>query len=153
MAQVFSSIVSALETAIAGMTTGNGYNYTYGSLDTYKHVSRTYPAVFITFQDEDGVYGDGAWVDKIGTRTLTTFGVILSSTQTSGGIDVAVDKVTDDFKRMLHAQLVTLQAAGMIDYDFISTAREYALCKTYPVRVNNQFAINWRQSRITPSST
>ncbi len=153
MAQVFSSIVSALETAIAGMTTGNGYNYTYGSLDTYKHVSRTYPAVFITFQDEDGVYGDGAWVDKIGTRTLTTFGVILSSTQTSGGIDVAVDKVTDDFKRMLHAQLATLQAAGMIDYDFISTAREYALCKTYPVRVNNQFAINWRQSRITPSST
>lgn len=150
---VWKAITSAIETAVGLMNIAAGYNYDYGSLDTYKHISRTYPAVFIKFSEEDGLTGDGTWVDKISTRSLVDFEVILSSTQTSTGIDAAVDKVADDFKRMFHANLATLQAVGMLDYDYIKTTRVYSLNKTYPVTVTNQFAVNWRQSRITPSTT
>jgi len=149
---IWEQIINDLKTAIAAMSVGGGYNFDYSTVDN-RVQARTYPAVLLSFPEAEGVLGDGLMVNKIATGTDVTFTVIFSSTETATSRDDAIDKGVDDLKRLFNAQLNSLQAAGLIDYDFKGEERRYTLTPARPAEVDVIFGLNWRQSRITPTST
>ena len=153
MAQIFTSLISAIETAIGTMAPGTGYNFDYGTIDDFYTSSRTFPSVLVSFTEENDIDEDSGLVDKIALSTPIMFTVQFSSTQTTTSRDDAIDKAIDDFKRMFSVNLTTLQAAGLIRYAYTSAQRRYTLVTARPCEVDIRFILHWRQSRSTPSST
>ena len=152
MAQIFTSLIGSIGSQIAGLTPSGGYNFTYSAVDV-RSQARTYPAVLLSFPEDEGRLGSDTLVDKITVETDLKLTVLLSSTETATSRDDGIDKATDDIKKMFNAKLTTFQGVGLIDYDYKGSERRYTLNPARPAEVDVLFGLNWRQSRITPSST
>jgi len=148
---IYTNIITELAAAIDGMTKAGGYNYNYGATDVFNPASRVYPQVFIRFPEEVGREVDGETVNSYTADSEIEFEVIIDDTETFP--DTMMDKVVEDFKRLLEADHDTLQTKGMIVADYIDNVREYTNVRERPGKVKITFNIAYRVKRTNPSVT
>jgi len=148
---IYTDIINQLATAIDGMTIAGGYNYNYGPADEFDPASRTYPQVFIRFPEEVGREVEGEVVNSYTADSEVEFEVVIDDTETYP--DTMMDKVVEDFKRLLEADHDTLQTKGMVVADYIDNVREYTNVRERPGKVTITFNINYRVLRTNPSVT
>jgi hypothetical protein len=150
-AVVYTTLLAALRTAIDGMTTGGGYHFAYDNVDRYKHSTKTYPNVLVHLPGEENRDPDGEVVNAYTADSEVTFEVTVASSTSS--VDTDLDKVVEDFKRLLEAQHATLQAAGLIVADYIREDREYTHVRARPGKVKIIFNLTYRVQKSNPSLT
>lgn len=148
---IYTNIINQLATAIDGMSVAGGYNYNYGPTDVFNPASRVYPQVFIRFPEEVGREVENEVINTYTADSEVEFEVIIDDTETYP--DTMMDKIVEDFKRLLEADHDTLQTKGMIVADYLSNTREYTNVRERPGKVKILFNINYRVSKTNPSVT
>ena len=151
MPTIYTDIINQLITAIESMTIVGGYNYDYSRVNDYNHDTMTYPAVKVLLPEEIARDADGEVINSYTADSEITFDVTVDNTVSP--VDKAIDRVIEDFKRLLEADHDTLQTKGMIVADYIDSQREYTHVRARPGRVSIIFNINYRVLKTNPSST
>ncbi len=72
----------------------------------------------------------------------------------AGDIDVEMNKVDSDVKRLMFALWPQLTAAGLLLHpEYQGTAKNYRLVEAFPGEMRIRYALTWRQSRENPETT
>lgn len=145
-----TSLISALKTAYGLMTPAAGFNYDWGDLDDYIPASRVYPCAFFNFQEEEAINEEDNVVEKYTNDFNLVIDVIVDDT---AAVDTYLDNAEDDFKHMMADETATLRAAGMLDYEYIDSSREYTNVRKYPGKMTLTFKIRYRQEQTAPATT
>jgi len=148
---VYTSILAALRTAIDGMTVVGGYNFGYDNVDRYKPSTMTYPNVKIRFPLQTNRDAAGEVVNAYTCDSQVAFEVSIASSSSS--MDTDLDKVVEDFKRLMEANHPTLRTAGMIVADYLSEERQYTHVRARPAKVKIMFNLLYRVLKTNPAST
>lgn len=151
MPTIYTDIINQIITAIGTMTVVGGYNYDYANVNEYNHDSMTYPNVKVLLPEEVARPADGEVVNSYTADSEITFLVTIDDTVSP--VDKAIDRVIEDFKRLLEADHANLRDKGMIVADYIDSQREYTNVRARPGMVSIIFNINYRVLKTNPSST
>ena len=151
MPTIYTDIIDQLITAIDSMTVVGGYNYDYDNVNEYDYASMTYPNVKVLLPEEIARDADGEVINSYTADSEITFEVTVDNTVSP--VDKALDRVVEDFKRLLEADHDNLQGKGMIVADYLDSAREYTHVRARPGKIMITFNINYRVLKTNPSST
>lgn len=147
---ILINIINQIKTIIPLMTIANGYQYNHGSVNQYDPASRTYPASFLEFPDEEGADEDEEVIERYVTNTQLNIRTIVP---TSANLDQDIQNVISDFGLMFHSNLATLQTKGLIVPDYLGSSVIYTLCTAYPAETITRWNLKYRRQKSDPYST
>jgi len=151
MPTIYTDIINEIITAINAMTIVGGYNSNYTRTNDYNHTTKTYPNVMVLLPEETNRDPDGETINSYTSDSEITFQVTVDNTVSP--VDKALDRVIEDFKRLLEADHANLRTKGMIVADYLGSSRQYTNVRARPGSVDILFTIEYRVLKTNPSST
>lgn len=148
---VLNDITGYIDTAIGTMTTSGGFNFDYTNVNEFKPADATYPNVKTVYIEEDADSVEGNLANKYTSLLGASFNVTVDDETTP--VDVALDNVLEDFKKLINDEFATLQTKGLIKERFIGSEKFYLLTTKRPGRIEIQWQLHYRVSMDDPSST
>lgn len=145
---VENTLTAFIDTSIAGMTTASDYNYDYADVNEYKPDDKTYPNVKSNY-----MVAEAQEVIVANKYTANLNAEFMVTVDNSADVDVQLDKVVEDFKRLFDDQHSNLQTNGMIWERYIGKEKTYRLNKYRPGSVLIRWLIRYRVDMDDPSST
>ena len=130
------------------MATASDYNYDYADVNEYKPDDKSYPNVKSNYMVAEAQ--EVIVANKYTANLNAEFKVTVDNT---ADVDVQLDKVVEDFKRLFDDQHETLQTKGMIYSRYIGKEKTYSLNKYRPGSVLIRWLIRYRVDMDDPSST
>lgn len=145
---IYQGIEDALVAAADAMTTGTGYRYNYNNINQAVPASQTFPNLMIEFISQVGEDVDDNVVDSYTQNAVVRFVATVDNTEE---VNLSLDKVEEDLKRLMESSHPTLQAAGMLVADYIDSEKEYTLVRARPGKITVNFNIKYRVKRSDPA--
>ena len=151
MPTIYTDIINSLIDGINSMTVVGGFNYDYTRCNDYNHDTMTYPNVKLFDPEEIAQDAENEVINSYTAESEITFKVTVDNIVSP--VDKALDRVIEDFKRLLEEDHDDLQIEGMIVADYIDSKKEYTHVRARPGKVNIVFNIRYRVLKSNPSST
>lgn len=148
---IYNDLVTALETAVDGMTTAGGYNYDYDNVNEQKPANKTYPNVILHVGTEEARDPEGEVINAYSLDAPVMFEVMVDTTVSS--VREALQQVIEDFQRLFEDQDNTLRCLGLTIGDYGGSQKEYTHVRARPGKVTIQYEIFYRLKRTDPSLT
>lgn len=145
---VENTITAYIDSAIGSMATANSYNFNYADVNEYKPDDKTYPNVKSMYMNAEAQ--EVIVANKYTSNLLAVFLVTVDNTT---DVDIGLDKVMEDFKRLFDDEHATLQTKGMVWSQFVGKDKSYNLNKQRPGQIEIRWLIRYRVSMDDPSST
>ena len=147
---IANDITAYLDTAIDAMTVAGGYNYAYDNVNEYDPSARTYPSVMSSYADESA---EAVSENMIGYYTSMLGCAWDITVDDTDPVDEYLDKVLEDFKRLIIDIHDTLQSNGMIWERPVSYEKIYTLKTKRPGKIEIRWGLKYRVLQSNPSST
>jgi hypothetical protein len=132
------------------MTTANGYNFDYGSVDEYDPGSRSYPAVHLQWNEEDSPDNPErlAGYYEVFARLF-----IRVTPPTSNDLDKTMYLIRSDFDKLFYDNAEAFRVKGLGRAEPTASANEYKLISAYPTTILLSYLLHHRRQKASPYST
>lgn len=144
---VLKAILDELDTSWATITTGNGYEFTMGTIDEFDFSSKTYPDTEKIFPETDG---DETVLERYSAETVIHLKTTIA---TSADLDNDLLRVDSDIGLMFNTRFSNLQTAGLTDYEYLGHEIGYTLVSAYPAFIITKWLFKHRRQMSDPYST
>lgn len=147
---IILNIMDELETLIGNMTVANGYNFDYGSIDEFDPDSRTYPAVFLQWneeedaEDEESMAGYYEVIARLFIRVMS---------ETSADSDKTMYLVRSDFDKLFYDNTEALRVKGLRESRPAGSTNRFGSISAYPTTILLSYLLHHRRRKDSPYST
>lgn len=124
------------------MTQAEGFSLDYGSINEYDPDSRTYPAIFYEYPEEESLDESFQVGDRYSQTTVLGFRVMMA---TGVDLEIITDRVIGDFNKLFAEFENDLKSNGLIDYSYIGTEKLKHEITAYPVGVQINYELKYRR--------
>jgi len=147
---IFNAIMDQIETLIAAMSTGGGYNFDYGSVDDFDPETATYPAVFLHYPTEEYLSDDDDEEATIGFYESMTPVDIEVMPESSVDLDKTLMQVRSDMTKMFYDNYNTLNGLGLKEAEYLGSRFNYRPVASYPTTILLNYLFHHRRLKDNP---
>lgn len=147
---VWNTIIANIKTQIDLMTIANGFSYDYGSIDEHDPSLRTYPAVFLLYNEETGYNEEENEIFKYTCSHELTVRVI---GETGTDLDKIMLLYRSDFNKMFNDERETFEAIGMDEAEYLGSTANFRHVKAYPIVIDMRYMIHFNRQKKNPYLT
>jgi len=147
---IWNTIISNIKTYTGQMTTANGYQYNYGSIDEYIHDDRTYPAIFLEYPEEIALPEEENEIFKYTCAQDLTIKII---SVTESDLDKLMYIYRSDFNKMFNDKRELLENVGMEESEWMGSVKAFRPVKAYPTEIELKYKIHFNTQKKNPYLT
>lgn len=144
---IIMRIMDDIESKIGSMTIANGYKFDYGSIDEYDPSSRTYPAVFLRYNEETALEEDEGIIGFYEASTRLEIHVLAP---VPADVDLKMLHVRTDFQKMFKDNWASLNGNGMERAEYVNSENKYRLVNQYPWEMILNYNLYHRRLKANP---
>ena len=147
---IILNIMDEVKSKIGDMTIANGYKFNYGSVDNFNPKTRTYPAMFLQWSEEENpddpeqLAGYFVVFARLFIRVMPA---------TSADLDKTMYLIRSDFNKLFYDNREAFRVKGLGKAEPTASANEYKLISAYPTTIFLSYLLHHRRQKLSPYST